>query len=299
MAYCLWRYRKFHLWMLLNGTGQNGKSTLLTLIERFFGPQNVSGESLDRILKEKFSPANLYQKLVNVDADLSGDILLRNTGKLKKLTGNDEFPGEFKYKQAFKFRNYAKLIFSCNEIPEFNDKTDAFFRRLIIINFIQQFLGDKEDPNLIDKLSTEDELSGLLYELLTRMPRVLEKGIRRTTNKTMQDTYDQYIRGSNPIRYFVDMAIAHGEDKIPKDHLYDSYSWFCREKKLPIESEQSFSRKMSKEFGYQYRKFRISGVGVYCWENIRFIDWKVSEDKAQETLEDIGVLSPSEREAMK
>jgi hypothetical protein len=63
MAYCLWRYHKFHVWMLLNGAGQNGKSTLLTLFERLFGSQNVSGESLDRLLNERFAPANLYQKL--------------------------------------------------------------------------------------------------------------------------------------------------------------------------------------------------------------------------------------------
>jgi putative DNA primase/helicase len=93
------------------------------------------------------------------------------------LTGNDEFPAEFKYKPPFKFRNYAKLVFSCNEIPECNDKTDAFFRRLIIINFPRQFLGDKEDHNLIGKLTTEEEFSGLLYELLRRLPRVLEKGV--------------------------------------------------------------------------------------------------------------------------
>jgi putative DNA primase/helicase len=286
--------------MLLNGTGQNGKSTLLTLIGRFFGPLNVSGESLDRLLNERFAPANLYQKLVNVDADLSGDILLRNTGKLKKLTGNDEFPAEFKYKPAFKFRNHAKLIFSCNEIPECNDKTDAFFRRLIIINFIQQFLGDKEDPNLIDKLTTEQELSGLLYELLTRLPRVLEKGIRRTTNKSMEETYDKYVRGSNPIQYFAEKAIAHGDDKIPKDQLYASYSWFCREKKLPIESEQSFSRRLTRDFGFQHKQFRINGEKVYCWENIKFIDWKVSENEAQETLEEIGIgFTDTEKEALK
>jgi putative DNA primase/helicase len=57
----------------------------------------------------------LYQKLANIDADVSGDILINNTGKIKKLTGNDESAAEFKYKQPFKFRNYAKLIFSCNE----------------------------------------------------------------------------------------------------------------------------------------------------------------------------------------
>lgn len=215
MAYCLWRYHKYHLWMLFNGGGQNGKSTLLTLLEIFFGYNNVSGESLERLLNERFAPANLYQKLVNVDADISGGILMRSVGKLKKLTGNDEFPAEFKFGQPFKFRNYAKLIFSCNEIPECDDKSDAFFRRLIIINFIQQFLGAKEDPNLIDKLTTEQELSGLLYELLTRLPRVLQKGVRPTTNESMKKTHDKYVMASNPIELFIERATTPGNRIIP------------------------------------------------------------------------------------
>lgn len=149
------------------------------------------------MLNERFAPANLYQKLANIDADVSGDILIKNTGKLKKLTGNDEYPGEFKYKTPFKFRNFAKLIFSCNEIPETDDTTDAFFRRLIIINFTQQFLAEKDDPHIIDKLCTEEEFTGLLHELLGRLPRIIAHGIRPTTNETMKETYEKYMRGSS------------------------------------------------------------------------------------------------------
>ena len=196
LAYCLWREYKFNVWMLFNGAGQNGKSTLLNLIEKFFGSENVSGESLERLLTRNFAPANLYQKMINVDADLSGDILLRNTGKLKKLTGNDEYPAEFKNKTPFKFRNYAKLIFSCNAIPQIEDRTDAFFRRLIIINFTQQFFGSKEDINLFDKLTTREELSGLFHVLLNRLPRVLEYGVRKTTNEVMEHSTRQVHKGA-------------------------------------------------------------------------------------------------------
>jgi phage/plasmid-associated DNA primase len=64
LAYCLWRDYQFNAWMLFNGAGQNGKSTLLNLIERFFGSRNVAGESLERLLTDRFAPASLYQKLV-------------------------------------------------------------------------------------------------------------------------------------------------------------------------------------------------------------------------------------------
>ena len=145
IAYCLWRHYKFHVWLLFNGAGQNGKSTLINLIEALLGKHNVAGESLQRLLDNRFSVANLYHKLANVDADLSGDNL-KNTGILKKLTGNDLFPAENKFERPFYFKSYAKLIFSCNEMPKTEDITDAFFRRLIIINFNKQFFGAIADP---------------------------------------------------------------------------------------------------------------------------------------------------------
>ena len=89
MTYSLWRNYKFHNWILLVGYGQNRKSTFLTLLEMFF--HMYSAESLERLLNDRFAPAQLYKKLINIDADISGDILEKASGKLKKLTGNDEF----------------------------------------------------------------------------------------------------------------------------------------------------------------------------------------------------------------
>ena len=113
IAYCLWRTYKYANWLLFEGYGQNGKSILLNLVEKFLGIGNTSAESLERLLDKQFATAQLYQKLANIDADVSGDILIKDTGKIKKLTGNDEVPGEFKFKTPFKFPNHAKLIFSC------------------------------------------------------------------------------------------------------------------------------------------------------------------------------------------
>ena len=299
MAYCLWRDYKYANWLLLDGYGQNGKSVFLNLIERFLGKDNTSSESLERLLNERFAAANLYQKLANIDADVSGDILIKNTGKLKKLTGNDEYPGEFKYKTPFKFRNYAKLIFSCNEIPETDDTTDAFFRRLIIVNFTQQFLAEKDYPHIIDKLCTEEEFTGLLHELLGRLPRIIARGIRPTTNESMKETYEKYMRGTNPIGYFVEKALTLVDaagNKILKEIMYESYRFFCHAKKIAPESEQSFSRKLKKEFGFQDARFRKGGERVTCWIDVKIVDWKAAEDSEQQTLVE---YSPQEKEEMR
>jgi phage/plasmid-associated DNA primase len=79
--------------------------------------------------------------MANIDADLSNEAL-KNTGLLKKLTGSDDIPAEEKFRNPFHFKNHAKLIFSANQIPKTPDETDAFFARLIIINFLNQYLGD-------------------------------------------------------------------------------------------------------------------------------------------------------------
>jgi P4 family phage/plasmid primase-like protien len=289
MAYCLWRDYKYANWLLFNGYGHNGKSILLNLIEKFLGKENTSSESLERLLNERFAPASLYQKLANIDADVSGDILIKNTGVIKKLTGNDESPGEFKYKTPFKFRNFAKLIFSCNEIPKTDDTTDAYFRRLIIINFTRQFLAEKDDPHILDKIATEEEFSGLLHELLGRLPRIIRQGIRPTTNETMAETYEKYIRSTNPVGYFCEQALTFVDatgKRISKQQMYESYSLFCSAKKIAPESEWSFSRELT-SMGYEYKQFKKDGKKISCWVNVGLREWKAIEDKEQQTLPEL------------
>jgi putative DNA primase/helicase len=90
--------------------------------KRLLGPENISAESLHRILDNRFAVAELYGKLANIDADMSTEAL-RNTGILKKLTGSDPIPAEQKFKPPFRFVNYAKLLFSANDMPHTPDET--------------------------------------------------------------------------------------------------------------------------------------------------------------------------------
>lgn len=283
IAYCLWRDFPFHKYLLLNGSGRNGKGVTLEIIKRFLGHSNVSGESLHRLLTTRFATAELYQKLANIDADLSKEAL-KNTGVLKKLTGGDYIPAEKKLRPPFQFVNRAKLLFSANEIPITEDESDAFFSRLIIINFPNQFVGNKADPNLIHKLTTDEELSGLLRIVLRRLPRVLKEGIS-TASSSIDENYEKYILSSNPVRAFYESALEHDSDSMSlKSEVYMSYRIFCKSKRLPIESEQSFSRKLRNEFGLRHTQMRDqNGNRAYYWVGIRVKDWKPAEE-GQNTL---------------
>jgi putative DNA primase/helicase len=299
LAYCLWRQYKFNYWLLLHGAGFNGKSILLNLIEAFLGKGNVSGETLDRLLHERFAVAQLYGKMANVDADVSPDVIFNNTGILKKLTGNDLHTGEEKFKPPFKFVNNAKLIFSCNKIPETDDQTDAFFRRLIIINLTTQFFGDKEDFDLIQKLTVDGELTILLHEILSRLPRILREGLRKTTNESIAENYDKYTKGSNPVKAFYEKAIGpQAGGRVPKVEMLEHYYRFCREFGLTPESDQSFSRRLSVDFRLKVKQFRRGHERIYCWLDVRLRNWTVEQEEEDKTIQDFD-YSGGTKEAMK
>src|SRR5918996_2675022 len=278
IAYCLWREFPFHVYLLFNGTGRNGKGVMLEIIKCLIGHENVSGESLHRLLGTRFATAELYGKLANIDADLSKEAL-KNTGILKKLTGGDYVAAEKKFCPPFQFVNHTKLLFSANEIPMTEDESDAFFSRLKIINFPNQFLGKKDDHYLVHKLTTEEELSGLLRIILRRLPRVLKEGIS-TTSSSIDENYEKYILSSNHVRAFVEAALEQNNDRaILKSEVYASYRMFCNSKKLAAESEQSFSRKLKKEFSLKDTQMRDENNNrAYYWIGIRIKDWKPTEE---------------------
>jgi P4 family phage/plasmid primase-like protien len=290
IAYCQWRDFPYHKWLVFLGGGSNGKGTFLTLVRRFLGIKNVSGESLQRLLDNKWAVAQLYGKLANIDADISNEGP-KNTGLLKKLSGNDPIPAENKFQDPFWFVNHAKLILSANEIPPTPDETDAFYRRPIIINMIEQFLDEDDeqigahkrktmDTELIDKLTTEEELSGLLYLLLERLPRVIQEGKRlRTSSKSIAITREKYSQGMDQIKAFINRCIEYGADEnTPKLKVYNAYEAYCKFHRLTPETESSFSGKLKKDYHFEdkQRLTEDDKQGTLDWGYVK------EEDKEQE-----------------
>src|SRR5918996_157973 len=72
---------------MLFGSGDNGKSVFIKLIESLVSPQNTSHVTLQD-LDGNFSSADLYGKLVNTFADLPAH-KLSSTGTFKTLVSGD------------------------------------------------------------------------------------------------------------------------------------------------------------------------------------------------------------------
>jgi putative DNA primase/helicase len=269
-GYCLWREYPIHVAIMLIGEGANGKSTWLELLRAFLGNENVSTEPLQSFEANRFSLGCLFGKLANVYADLSDRALVK-TGNFKMLTGGDTISAEYKFRDRFNFKNYAKLIFSANKIPESKDDTTAFFRRWIIINFPKQFLPDnpKTDPQLLKKLTTEAELSGFLNWCLEGLRRLIENN-KFSKSRSIEETREQYLRSSDPVKAFaMDRLEYKAGSAIPKFEVYKAFIGYCQEMKLPTVSQVTFAMKLVECMpNTKSGRKRIGGTQTYCWEDL-------------------------------
>ena len=165
-------YQNYQKFMILHGKGGDGKSTILNYLRSLIGASNTSNVDLADLVDRssgKFLTSKLYQKDLNYFADI-GDGFMEQTSILKGLTGGDAITGQFKNKDPFEFVNHAKLIFSANSLPVFNDFTDGFIRRPIIVEVhrIKHFT-DKYSMKTI-----QTERGAFAYECLTLFKQLLD-----------------------------------------------------------------------------------------------------------------------------
>lgn len=237
--------------MIVYGPKDTGKSVFLNLLTSFIGYENTAGLSLQEISYGKsFNLTDLYKKYCNIHDDLSGKDL-KETGKFKMAVGNGWVSAEHKFGDRFKFLNYAKHTFACNKIPlneEIQD--DAYWGRWIPIPLDNQLKGDEIDDFLIQKLTTPQEMQGLLNWALEGLKRLLKNG-KFTYNKTEKEIKDIMLRFSTPLVAFIqDCVIKQDGNRMDKDLVYNIYTQYCENNKMPRLSKQSLSIKLKKLIPY-------------------------------------------------
>lgn len=272
VGYCLYRESPIDKAFLLVGEGSNGKSTVLGLIAALLGTENIASVALQDMDGNRFATSELYGKMANIYADLT-DRALRHTGKFKMLVGGDPVGAERKFKGQFTFVNYAKMLFSCNKVPETRDDSDAFYRRWIFINFKNKFEGENDDPFILQKLTTPEALAGFLNWALSGLDRLLNNG-RFSNTATTSQMRELYMRMSNPLQFFVEQCLdVDPLTAIKKDDLYLAFVEFCWAKKLPTKAKNVFGRELPQYITVESTRITDDeGNRVMAWKGIKFSD---------------------------
>ncbi len=277
-GYCLVPDYTIHRAFLFTGFGANGKSTLIEVLKNFIGKDNCSNLSLQALEYQRFAVADLYGKLANLYADIPST-KMEHVGLFKMLTGGDTIGAEKKFRDRFGFNNCARLVFSTNKPPKVDEDTLAFWRRWIMINLPNKFEGDKVDTQILDKLTTKQEFSGLLNVALQGLERLLSKH-HYSYEPSPDEVAERYRKASDSVFSFVEDKCESAADAwISKTVLHEAFIEYCDKESLSRIGKEAFGRilKNTTNARVESRKHRIDGVLTWGWEGIRLTEGEEPE----------------------
>ena len=269
IGFCLWREYTYEKAFFLIGEGENGKSTFLNLLIAFLGTNNVSHVPVQE-LGERFKRVYLLGKLANIADELSSKAFA-DTSKFKELTGRSRISAEKKFVQhSFDFVSYAKQIYATNQLPTITDRTYALFRRPTIFRFDNIFSKEngKRDDHLIEKLTTPEELSGLLNLAIEGLKR-LQKSGEFSVQPNPEDT--EGVWSFDPVEEFCSLMVREDyQAQVPAKELYSAFHKFCEDKKVPTLSIQCFGLRLQKFVKFhRIKKSKKNTSKEYVYQGIR------------------------------
>lgn len=281
IGFCLMKEYRFEKSVMLIGNGRNGKGKTLSLIKYFLGAKNCCSIPLSQITPASTSVCELYGRLANLAGDLSNTDL-KDTGMFKQITGRDLITAKRKYLRDIFFVNYAKIVFACNELPKVYDLSDGFWSRWILFEFPYKFMKEqfynkldkkeKEmckimDESIIDKITTPEELSGLLNDALDSLHHIVEnKGF--SYSQGTNEIKELWIRKSDSFTAFcIDTLVGDYNHSVTKKDLRKEYNFYCKRNKLPGCSDKAIKATLEDRYGAVEHQ-ELGGNRV--WEGIKF-----------------------------
>ena len=226
---------------LLVGEGANGKGTVLDLFGEFVGSENTVARGIQSLAEYRFAAQDLHGKLANLEGDLSPNEL-NDSRMLKKLTGDDQINADVKQSnETVDFENHATLMFAVNTVPESPEDSHGWWSRWMYIPFPNRFDGEDAKPKseLMDELTTEEELQGLLARAVEEIQRYDGTGEFFPHSQSPEEVREQMKNAANPVRDFATTAFDEVEEpdgsygRVRKTHVVDAYSRYADEHDLP------------------------------------------------------------------
>ena len=289
-AYTLYKKYTVEKAFMFNGSGRNGKSKTIELLKNFIGIENCSSISLKRLEKDHYSKSELFGKLANLAGDISSTTI-NESSIFKELTGQDIISAPRKFLTDIVFRNYAKLIYACNDLPLTKDDSFAFWSRWLLMDFPHTFLEQTEldekteedhkqlkkltggkyklaDLEIIEKIGTPEELSGLLNVTLEALDRLL-KNKKFTYSQSTEEVKEQWIRKSDSFQAFMmDNLQEEYANQITKQALKSAYFKYCKNHKLKPLSDNLIKATLTTKMNVTETRKSVEGEQEYYWVGV-------------------------------
>ncbi|MCK9519530.1 MAG: phage/plasmid primase, P4 family [Dehalococcoidia bacterium] len=231
MGYCFLRDARYQKALFLYGTGANGKSTVLDVLQAMVGAENTSSLTLSD-LTQRFKSQYLQNKLVNMATETNTRDPL-TTEVFKAVVDGSNITAERKYGEPYQYRPFAKWIVAMNEPPTVPDKSHGFGRRVLVLNFERRFEAHEIIPDMALRLI--EEIDGVFNWALDGLYTILGEGRFRVPEQIEKDT-EQLLTTLNPMLIFVKECCDLGMDPVtmrvphvPTTDLWPAYTAWCHD----------------------------------------------------------------------
>jgi len=194
--------------------------------------------------------------LVNYASEINGKL---ETSLFKAMVSGEPVEARLPYGEPFLLKQYAKLIFNCNELPKDVEHTNAFFRRFLIIPFDVTIPEAEQDKQLHTKI-IRNELSGVFNWVLDGLDRLLKQKCF-TYCEAVNQALVEYKTQSDTVQQFIDekeYQIRPNGFKLIKD-LYLDYHNFCVEDGFSSLNKSNFIKRL-RSLGIVVEKKNIGNI---------------------------------------
>ena len=251
LGYCMTTDTRFQKFLMIKGKGGTGKSIAISFIQHIVGSGNYSSMSLQN-LNQRFYPTGLFGKLLNACADIPSTAM-ESVDVIKKAVGEDTLLYEKKGQDPTQFNSYAKLLFSANEMPlNLDDKTNAYYRRLLVLYMNRAIPEDQKDSQLKEKLFQESDYAIHMAMLALRR---LYTDNHFTESEHSKECIANLYRSADSVKAFTDDMLCHkvGE-KMKRSDIYRMYEEYCEENGRTPHGKSRFWEYMADK-GFAIKRF--------------------------------------------
>lgn len=198
---------------------------------------------------------------------------MSKTSIIKKLTGGDLIGFEYKNKDPFNEKNYAKILIATNNLPTTTDKTLGFYRRWLIIDFPNQF---SEKKDILEDIPDE-EYESLALKSVIILKEIIKK--RKFYNEgSVEQRMEKYEAKSDFLQKFLDEFIEESiGNYITKADFRKKFASWCKENRHREMADNTLSKNMRKkgvDGGRKYVDWAFDGKGgqLYVYLDIKWKD---------------------------
>lgn len=255
--------------LLMLGPSRSGKGTVIRVAEALLG-EGSAATSLDSLMQNFGLQAFIGKGLATIPDARFGRSDKGLNARLLSLTSNDSLPVDVKYGKPLSLNLPVRLMIATNETPNFIEASDALSRRFMVLKFTESFQG-REDRTLFRRL--KEELPGIARWSLEGLRDLEDEGkfIETAAGREIQA---QMIMESAFVRIFVEEECELGPNfKIPNEELYQEYSIWAEQRKLPVYNSVRFGRELKDAFTGKIEdtRLKIRGKAVRGKIGIRLV----------------------------